>query len=138
MHSQPGAFVPRGVVYKSLGALLLMLFLAPVIQADDNASLNTDKPGACATLTVQWELTSVSFYAVEIVDNNAGHGQPLFITTVDSPTSSVQWVVTATPGAKLHLAVHSPPDLTSKHYKTADFQVTSGPTTCFPQVTEVR
>lgn len=135
MKSEPGETMLRSIFRNSLVYLLLIFSFTPITQADDTASLNTNKHGQCTTLTVQWELANVSFYSVEVVDKNRGN--TLFNTSVNPPTSSIQWVVAATPGAQLHLAIHTPPNLTSKHYKAAEFQVKSGPTTCLPSVTLV-
>ena len=135
MGSRYDASVLTSVVWDSLAGIFILLPFTAIAQADQGLSLGpSPTPRECDTLTARWPLahSNPPFYSVEIVDE--GSSQTLFQTHVTGPAHSVTWVVSATGGASLHLAIHTPPDLNANHYAATDFQVHSGSSTCFPLV----
>ncbi len=120
-----GAFV--------LACLLILLPFPAVTQADsDDISLQPQTPHVCDTLTAIWPHTTATIYSVAIADNDIG--QTLFQTNITGgPTPSIQWVVSATGGAQLRLAVHTAPNF--GNYRSTNFTVVPGAASCprFPQ-----
>lgn len=98
---------------------------------------------ACETLQVEWRQAPYypNLYTVRITDSGDDSGlQTLFQTTVPSPTTSVAWLVNATGGSQLHLAIFAQkvPQIPWAQIHTKDFQPDTGYTTnCITSVLTV-
>ena len=118
-----------------LNCLVGVLALLPFLDATE-AQLNPTpvlllSPSpvvACETLAIGWRLTAAPSYSIQIVANR--NQATMLQTTVPALASSVEWLVLATDGASLHLAIFALVDLNPMPHLATDFLVQSGATNC--------
>ena len=84
-------------------SVILLSLLAVACAGLQDFSLNPDPLTECETLTVQWQGDGPA--AIAIVEQGQHPAQTLLQATLTAPTRSLEWVINATGGAQLGIAV---------------------------------